>query len=423
MEKAIVLRIFLFLLFILVVDIYAFKGIYLLFNPVMGNRLRIVIYAGYWLLSACCIAVLLLSFTSSPGTRDVKLYTNFFYLGTLILMVYLPKILFLGFHLLEDLSTLIIQLIRTIYHHLLHHSNEGIGLSRMFFLSYTGLAAGVLIICILGYGMLGRFNFKVWRVEICHPSVPAAFNGFKIVQLSDLHLGSFVYHREQVERLFTIVNNEHPDAIFFTGDLVNEFAEELEGYDQTFLQLTARYGKFAILGNHDYGDYYKWKDSTDKKRNLHSIQQFLQRTGFNLLLNRCSLINHDSSVMAVIGVENWGEPPFKQYGNLKEAMGSCADIPFKVLLSHDPSHWSAEVFSHPDIFLTLSGHTHGMQFGIEIGQWKWSPVQYKYPQWAGLYRCADQYLYVNRGAGYIGYAGRVGIRPEVTVITLSSKKE
>jgi hypothetical protein len=264
----------------------------------------------------------------------------------------------------------------------------------------------------------GRFNFRITNEKLSFPNLPEAFNGFKVVHISDIHIGSFLGHENQVKKAIELVNEQNPDIILFTGDLVNNFAEELSGWIPILSDLRAKYGKFSILGNHDYGDYFEWPNKAEKEQNLTNLKQAHKELGFKLLLNESMQIELNNSKIGLIGVENWGLPPFPQYGNLKVAMNGSSELPFNILMSHDPSHWDAEVIDKTNIDLTLSGHTHGMQFGIEIGNVKWSPVKYKYPRWGGLYKENKQYLYVNRGFGYIGFPGRVGMPPEITVIEL-----
>ena len=264
----------------------------------------------------------------------------------------------------------------------------------------------------------GRFNFRIVNETIHFHNLPVDFENFKIVQISDIHIGSFLGHENKVTRAIDLVNDQNPDLILFTGDLVNNFAEELNGWVPILSKLKAKYGLYSILGNHDYGDYFDWKNMNEKEQNLQKLIHLHKQIGFNLLLNDSAIIKKDNSEIALIGVENWGLPPFPQHGDLKKALINAINVPFKILMSHDPSHWDVEVLDKTDINLTLSGHTHGMQFGIEIGNIKWSPVKYKYPRWAGLYKESNQYLYVNRGFGNIGYPGRVGMPPEITVIEL-----
>jgi len=221
-----------------------------------------------------------------------------------------------------------------------------------------------------------------------------------------------------LDRAIAKINYLKPDFIFFTGDLVNNFAWELRGWDSVLIQLSAKQGKFAVLGNHDYGDYSLWPSKGEKQINSESIKDFYKKIGFRLLLNETELIKNNGQQIAILGVENWGNPPFKQYGDLHRALEGAHGAPFKILLSHDPSHWREEVIHHTDIALTLSGHTHGMQAGINLKNKKWSPIKYKYEHWAGLYKEGSQYLYVTRGLGWMGFPGRLGMRPEITSIVL-----
>ncbi|MBK5210287.1 MAG: metallophosphoesterase, partial [Flavobacteriaceae bacterium] len=250
---------------------------------------------------------------------------------------------------------------------------------------------------------------------------PAAFNGLKIVHISDLHLGSFRSRYHILDRAIKLINNLEPDFIFFTGDLVNNHAWELKGWQSVLKKLNAKSGKYAVLGNHDYGDYGKWKSLQRKQENFESIKYFYKKIDFKLLLNEAVIIEKQDQKIAIVGVENWGNPPFKQYGDLKKALKSVATIPFKILLSHDPSHWNEEITDKTTVALTLSGHTHGMQAGINIKSKNWSPIQYKYKQWAGLYKHFNQYLYVTRGLGWMGFPGRLGMRPEITFMELYQK--
>jgi predicted MPP superfamily phosphohydrolase len=233
-----------------------------------------------------------------------------------------------------------------------------------------------------------------------------------------MHLGSFNKNFEKIAKAVDLINEQEPDLILFTGDLVNNFAEETNGWAPVLSKMKAKIGKYSILGNHDYGDYSHWKLPEDKAKNLQEIKDFHKEVGFKLLLNESETITINGEEIALVGVENWGKPPFPQHGDLTKAINGSANLPFKILMSHDPSHWDAQVLD-TDIALTFSGHTHGMQFGLERAGIKWSPVQYKYPRWGGLYQQADQYLYVNRGFGYIGFPGRIGMPPEITFVELS----
>lgn len=272
------------------------------------------------------------------------------------------------------------------------------------------------------YGMTGgRHRYKVHRETLYFNDLPDAFDGFTITQLSDIHSGSFSSEKG-VEKGVNMVNAQNSDLILFTGDLVNNKASEMDRWIPLFARLKAPYGKFSVLGNHDYGDYIKWRSKSYKNANLDRIKKVHEEIGFQLLLNEAATIKKEGQSIALIGVENWGKGRFHKYGDLKKA---AIDVPanaFKILMSHDPSHWDAVTLDHHQhIHLTLAGHTHGMQFGIELFGFQWSPVKYIYPQWAGLYKKEGKYLYVNRGFGFLGFRGRIGIWPEITVIELKKK--
>ena len=274
------------------------------------------------------------------------------------------------------------------------------------------------------YGMFrGKYNFKVLTYELEYDDLPEAFEGFKITQISDIHSGSFD-NPKKVQYGVDLVNAQGSDVVFFTGDLVNNKAEEILPWIETFKKINAKHGVYSVLGNHDYGDYMRWESPEAKKKNMQALEKAQKQMGWDLLLNQSRFIEKDGQRIAVIGVENWGSG-FKQVGDLNKALTDVSENDFKILMSHDPSHWEAEVLPHPfKIHLTLSGHTHGMQFGIEIPGWiKWSPVKWRYKQWAGVYQESDQRLNVNRGFGFLAYPGRVGIWPEVTVITLTKSKK
>jgi predicted MPP superfamily phosphohydrolase len=260
----------------------------------------------------------------------------------------------------------------------------------------------------------GRWNWKVHRIELEFNHLPEEFHEIKLVQISDVHIGSFFNNYEKVKEAIQKINNLNPDYVFFTGDLVNNTADEISGWESIFLDIKAKKGKFSILGNHDYGDYVKWKSKEDKSNNLTKLINSHRTIGFTPLLNESLELTQG---FWLIGVENWGKAPFRQSGKLDEALTNVPENHFKLLLSHDPSHFDEQVVN-TNIDLTLSGHTHGMQFGIERFGLKWSPVSWKYKKWAGLYKEGNQYLYVNRGFGYIGFPGRVGIYPEITEIIL-----
>jgi predicted MPP superfamily phosphohydrolase len=261
----------------------------------------------------------------------------------------------------------------------------------------------------------------VHKKTLYFKDLPSEFDGFTITQLSDIHAGSFSSKRG-VEKGVAMVNKQKSDLLLFTGDLVNNQASEMDPWLETFAKLKASFGKFSVLGNHDYGDYMKWDNKQVKSANLDRLKEVHEEIGFDLLLDEAVRIKKDGQSLALIGVQNWGKGGFHKYGDLKKATENIADDEFKILMSHDPSHWEAKTLQHTKhIDLTLAGHTHGMQFGIELFGFQWSPVKYMYPQWAGIYKQQDRYLYVNRGFGFLGFKGRIGIWPEIAVITLKKQ--
>jgi predicted MPP superfamily phosphohydrolase len=268
----------------------------------------------------------------------------------------------------------------------------------------------------------GKYNFKVLKYTMEYDDLPDAFDGYQITQISDVHSGSFD-NRKKIEYAIDLVNQQRSDVLLFTGDLVNNKTEEMHPWKELFSKLEAKDGKFSVLGNHDYGDYVEWDTPEEKSKNLQDLKDLQKEIGFDLLLNDSRYLQKGNERIALIGVENWGKGGFKKAGDLQKAKSAIQNDDFKILMSHDPSHWEEEVI--PDDYhyhLTLSGHTHGMQFGIEIPGWiKWSPVKWRYKQWAGIYEEMGQYINVNRGFGFLGYPGRVGIWPEITVITLKKK--
>lgn len=295
------------------------------------------------------------------------------------------------------------------------------GMSRSEFMNKAALLISGSLFGTMLLGMANRYNYKVRQVQLKFPNLPPAFDGLKIVQISDVHSGSF-NNKLAVNKGIQQILDLNPDVIFFTGDLVNNTADEVMPYIDVFSNLTAPLGVYSILGNHDYGDYHQWDSAEEKEENLAILKNAQKKMGWNLLLNEAVTLQKGDDTISLIGVENTSfKNRFKSYGDLSKAYAQAKDSSFKILLSHDPSHWDGEVNTkYKDIDLTLSGHTHGFQFGVEIPWLKWSPVQYVYKQWAGLYQKDSQYLYVNRGFGFIGYPGRVGIMPEITLLELRS---
>lgn len=336
---------------------------------------------------------------------------------------FVAKILVVPVMLIDDLRRIFLWIILKIFPETGGATpSSGVGITRAIFIKRLALAIGGTTLGAFIYGITNRYKYRIKRVNLSFKNLPQAFRGLKIVQISDIHSGSFD-SREAVLRGVEMVMNEKPDVVFFTGDLVNNKAEEVTPYLDVFAKLKAPLGVYSVLGNHDYGDYVQWSSLEEKKQNLDDLKQRHSDMGWRLLLNEHLTITKDNEQIAIIGVENWSNKAgFPKYGDLQKSTLGLTEkqVPFNILLSHDPSHWDAEVNTlYKDIDLTLSGHTHGMQFGVEIPGFKWSPVKYVYNKWAGLYQTGDQYLYVNRGYGFLGYPGRLGILPEITVIELT----
>ncbi len=350
---------------------------------------------------------------SIPHADSYQIYNIFSGFLAIFLLIYLPKLFFLIVYGIGMLPTTLPRKPARIRKR--HYPR----VSRAKFLSQIGIIMATAPFITLLFGVLkGRFAFYTRHVNISFPDLPEAFDGIRIVQISDLHLGSFGTNREPLREAVELINAEKPDLVFFTGDLVNNFAGEARGWEDVLCKIKAPMGKYSILGNHDYGDYSTWPTPERKKANFKGILSANRRMGFTLLRNESVNIEKDGQKIALSGLENWGHPPFPQYGDLKKTWSQIGDASFKILLSHDPDHWDAEVRGKKDYDLTLAGHTHGMQFGVSVGNMKWSPAQYKFKRWADLYREGDQYLYVNRGLGYLGMPARVGMPPEITVLNL-----
>ncbi len=292
--------------------------------------------------------------------------------------------------------------------------------TRIF--TYIGILLAAINICLFLYGALvTRFEVQVKTVEVKIKDLPKSFEGFTIAQIADLHLGSMNHNYDYIKRVNQLIMEQKPDMIAMAGDMVNNYDDEIDGYEESFSSLQAPYGMYAILGNHDYGDYSQWENEAAKTANLDGIKDDIRRLGFTLLLDSTVIIHKDSSSFALIGMQNWGHPPFPRYGNLQEAKKGSEGQEFKILLSHDPNHWEAEVVGKEDIDLVLAGHTHGMQMGIDCCGIKFSVSQFIFKQWNGLYKIGDQSIYVNLGIGYIGIPCRIGIRPEITILKLVNK--
>lgn len=342
------------------------------------------------------------------------------YLSAILLGILVGKLLLCVFLGIEDIT----RMMRYGFSKLNQNQHSQIqNIDRSQFLNSIFLIMSSLPIAAFCYGVFKTaYDYKIHRKKIFFDKLPKAFDGLKIVQISDVHAGSLNDYKA-LQKAVEKINELDADLFFFTGDLVNNIASEFTEKIEVFKHIKAKIGKFSILGNHDYGDYYMWNSREEKVENLELLKSYHKQIDWNLLLNDHVSIQRNESKIEIIGVENWsGKLRFKQYGDLNKAYEGLEKDTFKILLSHDPSHWDLEVSEkYTDIDLTLSGHTHGMQFGVETKWFRFSPVQFVYKHWAGLYQKRKQYLYVNRGFGFIGYQGRVGIRPEITLIELCCK--
>ncbi len=290
---------------------------------------------------------------------------------------------------------------------------------RTAFIGKVALLTGVMPMMGLSFGILsGAHDYRVRRRDVYSPHLPKAFDGIRLVQISDIHTGSF-FNKTAVRGGVDLINQERGDMILFTGDFVNNQSDEAKPYLDLFAKVKAPLGVHAVMGNHDYGDYHRWDSMIEKQQNIKDLHQMHKYMGWNIMLNENKIITADGESIALLGLENWGAGRFSKYGDMSKTYEGTQEISYKILMSHDPSHWDAQVLSeYPDIDLMLAGHTHGMQFGVEIGDFRWSPSQYVYKQWADLYQKGTQSLYVNRGFGFLGYPGRIGILPEITILTL-----
>jgi len=412
---------FLLIVFVAIVsvELYFIQALKTVSQDYSPNKKKYILIAAYLLTAITIIFSGFASFFPPPEWNSfLRLIL------ACLLIIFICKLIGSTFLLMDDL----VRLIRWVISKFKSTSTTSAEvtsshISRLKFFSYLALTFSVIPAVSLIYGMFrGAYKYRVHKVKVSSPNLPDAFNGFKIVQLSDIHCGSFM-STEPLEKAFKIVLDQKPDIILFTGDLVNNETIETKPYLETFKMLKAPHGVYSCLGNHDYGDYKQWDSKDAKKENFDAILDVHEKSGWRLLMNEHVPIEKNGQKIALLGIENWGgNMRFPKYGKLENAHAGTEEYPFKILLSHDPSHWDMQVLKdtkYNDIDLTLSGHTHGMQFGIEIPGFKWSPVQYLYKNWAGLYKQDNQFLYVNRGLGFLGYPGRLGIWPEITVIELA----
>ncbi len=408
-----------FISLMLALDYYFFQAIRTV-SQSASSRTKTLIACVYWGITIFCVVGFVLFAFTEQGLLGKKVRT---YLFATIIGLFIAKLTGLIFFLADDLR----RGIQWIAGKLFFPNTEGEtlgtgeGISRSAFLSWMGIAAGSTIFGSLLYGFTNKYNYNVNRVKLSYDNLPDAFRGLKIIHISDIHSGS-LQDKNGVQKGVKKILDENADIIVFTGDLVNDRATEMDELAEVFGQLKAPLGVYSVLGNHDYGDYVQWPiEGVDKVQNLENLTKVHAAMGWRLLMNEHVALERNGHQIALLGIENWStKARFPKHGKMDEAYAGTEKYPFKILLSHDPSHWDAQVIpEYNDIDLTLSGHTHGMQFGVELPGFKWSPVQYMYKQWAGLYETGKQKLYVNRGFGFIGYPGRVGVLPEITVIELA----
>lgn len=408
----------LFLIVLVLVDLYAWKGI----NTALANHslvIRRLVRFVYWSISIGILVTLAWTLFSLQDMRARRDHSYVFSLIGIFLLFFLPKLIIVVFHGLDDL----LHLGRLGWYKLMPgpaaSDTPGEVIGRARFLSQVGLIlASVPFVGVL-YGMTtGRRSFNVARIPVISPNLPPAFEGLRVVQISDMHLGSFGGDLSIVRHGVELINAEDPDLIVFTGDLVNDFADEAEPFIEVMRGLKAAVGKYSILGNHDYSDYAKWDSAEAKAANLQRLKAVHGEMDLQLLLDEHTVLERGDARIGLLGVQNWGVR-FQQYGDLARTVRGTEGLPYRILLSHDPTHWDAQVRA-TGIDLMLSGHTHGAQFGVKLGGTTYSPAQWVYKQWAGLYQEGAQQLYVNRGFGFIGFPGRVGMPPEITVLELRS---
>ena len=409
--------ILIFLAIMILLDTYVFQAIKMVSSSA-SPKTKTIIYTIYWAISILAIIGFLIFVLTDPDFLPKKLRT---YLFATIVGLFIGKLISVVFFLVDDIR----RLIQWVTGKLFFSNTEGEqltegGISRSAFLSWLGLAAGGTLFGTLVYGFSNKYNYEVRKIKMSFDNLPASFKGLKIVHISDVHSGSFT-NKAAVARGVKKIMDAQPDLILFSGDLVNDRATEMKDYMDLFSKMKAPMGVYSTFGNHDYGDYVSWPhEGVSKNQNLINLAKVHADLGWRLLMNEHVVLEKNGEQIALIGIENWSNKArFPKHGRMDLAYPGAEKYPFKILMSHDPSHWHAQVIpQYADVDLTLSGHTHGMQFGVEIPGFHWSPVQYVYKEWAGLYEAGKQKLYVNRGFGFIGYPGRVGILPEITVIEL-----
>ncbi|MCB0283141.1 MAG: metallophosphoesterase [Calditrichaeota bacterium] len=410
-----------FSIIILAVDFYSYRGIKKLTAHFFTHHRRIVFFL-FWSLPVMLISALIIFslFNRSINPADYMPYFHIVSGG--FILFYLPKLVFILFNFADDIILMVKKIVNT-YKKPAVQTDPANSMTRKQFLNKLGIIIAAVPFASALYGITwGRFDFIVRKHKLYFKNLPAEFNGLRVVQFSDFHIGSFSHYTDEVKRAIDLINEQRPDLLLFTGDIVNNVADELERYMPILQNLEAGIGKYSVLGNHDYADYVRWYTDQQKQENMIRLRQMQDELGLQLLLNDSQKIFYKDNFIELLGVENWGLPPFPQYGDLEKTRRNVDKNAFKILMSHDPTHFAEQV-KGTDIDLTLSGHTHGAQFGIEIPGWRWSPVDMRYTYWGGLYKVNEQYVNVNTGLGFIGFPGRVGMPPEITLFELYSGEE
>jgi len=412
-------RIFIVSGILLLLDGYVFKGLSLLLTSTQ-NPWRLVIKLFYWALSLLLLFQLINIFTHLDDFRINRPESFRFWSGIFFVFL-ISKLVFISFHLVDDLIWIFKKVVYLFSSKSTNFSGKSI--DRSIFITQLGLVVSAFFLSSFTYGVIkGRYAFQIFKEKIKFSNLPKAFDGLRIVQISDLHLGSFVTDFEEVSPAIAMINDLKPDLILFTGDMVNVHASEAEPWIEMFSKLKAKYGMYSVFGNHDYCDYGKYSPQ-EKAKSIQRLKEIHQEMGFTLLEDEHCYIQRNDQKIALVGMHNWGKD-FHKVGDLNKSLEGLPDNYFKILLSHDPSLWEETVKGKLNIDLTLSGHTHGMQMGVEIPflNLKWSPVKWRYKRWAGLYNVGKNYIYINRGFGFLGFPGRVGIKPEITLLELHSEK-
>ena len=408
---------FIIVVVMILLDIYVFMAIKSVSHSA-SSKIRTIIFAVYWLVVIFALIGLLTFIFTGPEFLPKKVRT---YLFASILAFVFGQLVSSAFFLIDDVRRLIQWLAgKAFFRNTEVSQMNGDGISRSVFLSWVGLAAGTSLFASLIYGFSNKYNYKIKHIKLAFDNLPAGFKGMKMVHFSDVHSGSFM-NKKAVEHGVEKIIAQNADLVIFSGDLVNDRATEMKNYMNVFNKIKAPMGVYSTFGNHDYGDYVKWPyEGVSKEQNLINLAEIHRELGWRLMMDEHVELERNGDKIALIGIQNWSaKAHFPRYGNMKKAYAGVESYPFKILISHDPSHWDAQVRpEYSDVDLMLSGHTHGMQFGVEIPGFKWSPVQYIYKEWDGLYEEGKQKLYVNPGFGFIGFPGRVGILAEITVIEL-----